>query len=258
MDDEEEPLYVTYKLPYFETWDYVDAYYQQECDLYIWANIGYDYRDYYFNPPADPEAPLPTYLLVYAEYNRPFYIYVEENNGAEHLYEVKGYQYNSCKTATAGSYYCVDCQQTLSVTFPAEHVLSDVVLRSNPTCTEGAVVSRYCARCNAVQTYTGEPLGHDYEEGRTVPATCFTEGYTENVCWRCQKVQMTNIKPATGKHVDKNGDNHCDVCGTMINKPAEEPTTKPAEKPAEEKAPKQNFFQRVIEWFKNLFSKLFK
>ncbi len=254
--NEEEPLYATYKLPYSSTWnlDTLYAAYQDEApdDITINAGIGVDFWQYYFEPPVD-DTPLPTYLLVRADYNRPFYIMVDDKNGKNHCYELKGFQYNSCKTASSGSYYCTECQQTLSVTFPAEHIFTDVITRSYATCTEGEVESRYCARCNAVQTRIGEPLGHNYVKREPVAATCFTEGYTPEKCTRCQKIQMTDIKPATGKHKDDNNDNHCDVCGTIINKTSDDAGTDSADN-----APKKNIFQRIIEWFKNLFSKLFK
>ena len=80
-----------------------------------------------------------------------------------------------------------------------------------------------------------------------------TKGNFVPVCKNCGKIVMnTEGQPkATGKHTDSNKDNHCDVCGTIINKPKETET-------AEEKAPKKNFFQRIIDWFRDLFKKLFK
>ena len=200
-------------------------------------------------------------LFVLAEYNRPFRFEVQEkDNGPLHLFEIKGLKYSSCNTETPGSYDCIYCSRSYAITFPASHVYGEDFLRQASTCTEGYVISRYCARCNAVETENGEPWGHnyDFDNARVVNPTCFTEGYKEVKCTRCEKIQMIDIKPATGNHKDNNKDGYCDTCGTKWPKPAPEPTTQPAAEKDEEKAPKQNIFQRIIEWFKNLFKKLFK
>lgn len=198
-----------------------------------------------------------SFFYVLADYNSPFIVSVEDYNGScYHEFEIKGLQSSSCGTETAGNYFCQNCSRSFSFKFPAEHVYGEDIFRKASTCTEGYVVSRYCARCNNVETENGKPLGHNYEKvGTTVPATCFTDGYIKRVCLNpnCGKISITTEgqPKATGKHTDSNKDNHCDVCGTIINKPKETETS-------EEKAPKKNFFQRIIDWFRDLFKKLFK
>ena len=268
--DVKEPLVVTYLLPYTETWNkgsirfaYQDSVYENNGEYYVSestpAGIGVDYLRAVYETP-EPGKELPSYLYFNADYNRPVYI-IASDYGSDHvhLFEIRGFENASCTAETKGSYNCKRCAQSFTVTFPAEHIFGVEHQRKNRTCTEEGVYSRYCARCSDVQTRTEKPLNHCYLDGksaykkqRTVAPTCFTEGYDEEVCQFCGKIRMTNIKPANPKeHKDNNKDNHCDVCGTIINKPKETETS-------EEKAPKKNFFQRIIDWFRDLFKKLFK
>ena len=299
--NEEEPLYVIFKLPTSVSWDLdtLDVCYQDDVSHEIYSIIKdvvfndkenenqtgmvIRYDDFVYNSDIVyqaffvPNSEIGTFhqnfeedandlqlwhfasgkidnsfFYVLADYNSPFVITVDAVNGScSHIYEIKGLQNSSCTTETTGSYYCSECGQSLSIKFPACHIYGEDVLRTRSSCTEGYVYSHYCARCKAVESENGSPLGHNYVKREPVAATCFTEGYTPEKCTRCQKIQMTDIKPATGKHKDDNNDNHCDVCGTLMTAAEEAP-----EKPAEET--KQNFFQRIIEWFRNLFSKLFK
>ena len=67
------------------------------------------------------------------------------------------------------------------------------------------------------------------------------------------------VDPNAHGTLNENGD--CPRCGKHVKdveKPTEKPTEKPDNKPADEQPPENlNFFQRIIQWFRNLFAKLF-
>ncbi len=241
--EEIKPLYVTYQLPFVETWDLSTLEVEYQNPGYPYTEPGYDNYCYWFSGNLDVEhfdEDTPWYFCIHADLNRPFYIFVydqqqgsydEEMIMAAHRHQLvlRGFEYASCKVETTGSYYCQSCKQTFTVTFPAAHIYGEQIVRREPSCVEGGIYSRYCARCNEVQTVTGEPWGHNYdrENARVVKPTCFTEGYTEVKCTRCEKIQMIDIKPATGNHKDNNNDNHCDVCGKLMSQPATTTPTQP-------------------------------
>ena len=80
---------------------------------------------------------------------------------------------------------------------------------------------------------------HDYKIKVYAP-TCTDKGYTTYIC-ECGDSYIDNYVNAKG-HIDNNGDYKCDYgCGYEFEKPAKEP----------------NFFQKIIEFFRNLFDKLF-
>ena len=85
---------------------------------------------------------------------------------------------------------------------------------------------------------------HDYNSFVT-PPTCTRQGFTTYICG-CNGGYVTDYVDAKG-HIDSNGDYKCDYdCGYEFEKPE-------AEEPKEE----LNFFQKIIQWFKDLFAKLF-
>ncbi len=247
-EEEIKPLYVTYQLPLIETWaiSTLDVYYQNPKYPYSKPDYENECSWYLGNEDAEIyDEDTPWYLCIRADLNRPFYIYVNDqtqlpNDGGviigthRHQLVLRGFEYASCKVETTGSYYCLSCKQTFTVTFPAAHIYGEEIVRREPSCVEGGIYSRYCARCNEVKTFTGEPWGHSYYEEETVPATCFTDGYIKKVCWNCGKIIMiTDNQPkATGKHVDKDGNNHCDVCGKLLTQPTTTPTQPTPAKPA--------------------------
>ena len=72
----------------------------------------------------------------------------------------------------------------------------------------------------------------------TKAATCVDKGTETRTC-SCGKVETREIN-ATGNHTDANGDEACDVCGKSL-----------ADNSFFGKI--KAFFQRIIDWFKNLF-----
>ena len=110
-----------------------------------------------------------------------------------------------------------------------------------------------------------------------VPATCVSEGYTTYSC-QCGYSYDANYV-AIIPHADFDSDYRCDYgCGYEFEKPSDpEPDVPTPEDPEDSDVPnnpeapedsdvpnnpevpeeKQNFIEKIIEWFKNIFDKLF-
>lgn len=104
----------------------------------------------------------------------------------------------------------------------------------------------------------GENVGiiqnHKYSvDWKTVlPATCTERGLMVKVCNICSDVESKVISPLD--HTDKNSDNICDRCEVTI---ATDETT--SQQPNEPETPKEenSFFEKIIEWFRNIINNLF-
>ena len=96
---------------------------------------------------------------------------------------------------------------------------------------------------------------HEYTSAVTTPATCTEKGVMTYTC-SCGDTYTKEIEIDSTNHAALNENGDCPRCGKHI-KDVERPT-EPTTKPSEEKpAEKLNFFQRIIQWFRNLFAKLF-
>ena len=128
------------------------------------------------------------------------------------------------------------------------HDFSAWEMREEATCKTGKIEIRKCKNCDKEEARVGEALGHDYklDEASKVAPTCEKEGYSLSICTRCKDEVITH--PAALGHADANNDNKCDRCGAQIQDSAH------AQEPEEEEL---NFFQRIIQWFRNLFAGLF-
>ena len=85
---------------------------------------------------------------------------------------------------------------------------------------------------------------HDYNAKVYTP-TCTDKGYTTYTC-ECGDSYVDNYVNAKG-HIDNNSDYKCDYgCGYEFEKPAPEEPEK-----------ELNFFEKIIQWFKDLFAKIF-
>ena len=192
----------------------------------------------------------------------------------------------TCTTAgTAAGTKCSACGAVISGCETVDalgHDVNVVVKTVNATCTEKGYTVYKCSRCDVTENrdYT-DALGHDVTvKVKTVAPTCTEEGYTVYKCSRCDVTEKKDIVlalghtpvavsgkaptctetgltdgvkcsvcgnvitaqetiPATG-HTDADGDNACDVCGATIKKPSFIDKLKA-------------FFQKIINWFKNLF-----
>ncbi len=104
------------------------------------------------------------------------------------------------------------------------------------TCTAEGIEARKCA-CGKEETRAIAKLAHTYSEWKVVTeSTCSVEGKEARKC-ACGYEETRAI--AKADHTDDNDDNECDVCGKEIN----------SSFGAKIKA----FFQKIINWFKELF-----
>ena len=144
-----------------------------------------------------------------------------------------------------------------------------------PTCEKSGKEARIvCKRCRYILQSGNyiNPLHHNYVEVSPViehPATCTADRYTvSTACERCGKEGNKMTYTNTRGHVDANDDKICDDCGTAITADTKMRgwNHNPGDNGGDnggnnggrnEEQPKLNFFQRIIEWFRNLFAKLF-
>lgn len=108
------------------------------------------------------------------------------------------------------------------------------------TCTVAGYEARYCA-CGDKQTRDLALASHKAVANPGYAATCTQDGRTDGtICSVCGKdIVAQQVIPATG-HTDADGDNACDTCGATIKEQGFFDKIKA-------------FFQRIIDWFKNLF-----
>lgn len=142
---------------------------------------------------------------------------------------------------------CAECGYVVSggKSIPAKnHAYTSEVTKA-PTCTEKGVRTYTCAN-DAKHTYTEEiaATGHVTWSAWTVTVapTCEGKGMETRTCV-CGKTETRDIA-ATG-HPDADGNKICDVCGHDWNEVEEEDNSFFAKIKA--------FFQKIIDWFKNLF-----
>ncbi len=108
-----------------------------------------------------------------------------------------------------------------------------------PTCiSEGNKTTKCLCGCNYTYTESLPKLqNHIYNEVVTVP-TCKNRGYTTYTC-SCGDTYVDNYVEPTD-HKDDNADNKCDFCSVTLKEPEE-----------------KTFFEKIIDFFKNIFDKLF-
>ncbi len=111
-----------------------------------------------------------------------------------------------------------------------------------PTCEAKGEKARTCTVCSASETEAIAATGHiTWSAWKvTVAPTCEGKGVETRTC-SCGKTETREVA-ATG-HPDANGDKVCDVCGHDWNEVDNSFFGKI-----------KAFFQRIIDWFKNLFS----
>ena len=137
---------------------------------------------------------------------------------------------------------------TETPTDPAHTHTFTLVDSKDPTC-ELAGYKRYICTCGETKADILDPLAHNYLTGATVAATCTETGYTQLVCARCGSTKKTNLVPALG-HAAPDDNGNCPRCGAHVQDV--EPTPDPMHGLF-----KFNFFERIMEWFRNLFARLF-
>lgn len=125
-----------------------------------------------------------------------------------------------------------------------EHDFDDVFETVDSTCTQAGYVKAGCL-CGEIQLTELDKLEHSYVKGATTAPTCTAGGHTVYTCSGCSAVENRDITAALG-HSDANGDGLCDSCGADVGKPPEQKESFLDKIKA--------FFQRIIDWFRNLFS----
>ena len=105
------------------------------------------------------------------------------------------------------------------------------------------------ALTNAQLHFGGEPgtHTHSYTSTITKTATCTETGVRTYTC-TCGDSYTEAIPIDANNHTAPNADGNCTRCGAHIKDV--EPQPKPE--------PKLNFFQRIIQWFRDLFDRLFR
>lgn len=142
------------------------------------------------------------------------------------------------------AYACAECGYIVSgggAIAAKGHSYGDWKTTTAPTCTANGVSTRTCA-CGASETNPIAATGHSYGAWTVVTAAgCETTGMERRTC-ACGSFEENAIA-ATG-HADADGNDACDACGADL---AEEEELSFFDKI-------KAFFQRIIDWFKNLFS----
>ena len=85
-----------------------------------------------------------------------------------------------------------------------EHLWSSYITDANPTCTKAGEKKRSCDRCLTVESIAIPALGHDYQRGPSVPASCTEEGHTaRKECTRCGHFIGGDTTPPLGHNWGK-------------------------------------------------------
>ena len=133
----------------------------------------------------------------------------------------------TCTVAGHTEYtYCSACNDfiTPKVTIPALGHNVEVVEGYEATCdSKGLTDGKVCEDCGEVLTEQKDipALGHKIEYLAPVEATCEMTGLTAGyACVRCDKVYTAQNVVEKLPHVDKDGDDYCDICGADSYLPA--------------------------------------
>ena len=145
----------------------------------------------------------------------------------------------TCTAAGVQTRKCSGCGKTETQPVAAKgHSYGSWTTTKNPACESTGVKTSTCATCGVAKTEAIPATGHSWSAWTvTKEATCTEAGSQTRSC-ACGKSETQTI---TASHVDEDKDNECDVCDETIDNSFG----------AKFKA----FFQKIINWFKNLFKK---
>lgn len=137
---------------------------------------------------------------------------------------------------------CADCGYIVSGGGVKDALDHDYVVETvEATCTATGTKTTTCTRCDYVDVETLPVKAHSFGEWTVATeATCTEDGLEIRVCG-CNAKEERAI--AAKGHADADGNYVCDTCGTELEQP---------EKSFFQKI--IDFFNRIIEWFKNLFN----
>lgn len=175
----------------------------------------------------------------------PFFAKCDKDHSLENLVLKEEKAEATCKAAGHEAIYeCAECGYTVGgeEIKKLDHTWGDWKVTTAPTCEGNGVETRICSACNTPETKSVAATGHVTwsEWTQVVAPSCEAKGLESRTC-SCGKSETRDI-PATD-HPDANGDKICDACGHDWNEKEDNSFF------GKIKA----FFQKIIDWFKNLF-----
>ncbi len=174
----------------------------------------------------------------------PFFAKCDKDHTAADLETVlvPGTPATCTEAGVEDAYACAECGYVVSGGGEEEALGHDeIVDEVAATCTKTGTKTTTCSRCDYEKVETLPKKDHSFGKWTTVnEATCVEEGLQKRAC-SCGAYEEKGI-PAKG-HTDADGNYVCDVCDAELEQP---------EKSFFQKI--IDFFNRIIEWFKNLFA----
>lgn len=177
----------------------------------------------------------------------PFFAKCDKDHTATDLETVlvPGTAATCTETGTEDAYACADCGYIVSGggTIDAlDHDWSDWTETKAPGCTTKGVETRTCSRGDATENRDVAATGHSYGAWKVVTAPgCGTNGTEKRTC-ACGAYEEHSLPALT--HADADGNEVCDHCGADLH----------VEEELSFFDKIKAFFQKIIDWFKNLFS----
>lgn len=177
----------------------------------------------------------------------PFFAACDNSHAVENLVLKSARVDSTCKQAGHEAIYeCAECGYTVGGAEIAKkaHSWSTWKTTTAPTCEGKGVDTRTCGSCGTAETRSVAATGHITWSAwvQTVAPSCEGKGVEERTC-SCGKTEIRDV-PATG-HPDADGNKICDACGHDWNEHEENNNSFFAKIKA--------FFQKIIDWFRNLF-----
>lgn len=120
---------------------------------------------------------------------------------------------NECLTPKARENTCINCQKTITETYPKHHSFLVTINEVKATCTKEGLVTQQCSKCSDIIT-TVIPVDKDAHKFVGDPAvvkaaTCQNTGYGLKVCSQCSEEIYVELPIDEDYHVDSEG-NHID------------------------------------------------
>lgn len=177
----------------------------------------------------------------------PFFAACDNSHAVENLVLKAAKVDSTCKSVGHEAIYeCSDCGYTVGGAEIAKKAHSWGAWKQTtaPTCEGKGVDTRICGACGTSATRDVAATGHVTWSAwsQTVAPSCKAKGVEARTC-SCGKTETREIA-ATG-HPDADGNKICDTCGHDWNEYEEEDNSFFGKIKA--------FFQKIIDWFKNLF-----
>ncbi len=175
----------------------------------------------------------------------PFFAKCDKDHTAADLETVTipGKEATCTETGIEDAIACAECGYVISGGNETPTLDHDYQVNTvDSTCTKTGTKTTTCSRCDYEKVETIAVKPHSYGAWKqTIAPSCEAKGVETREC-ACGKTQTRDVA-ATG-HPDANGDKICDVCGHDWNEKEDNSFF------GKIKA----FFQKIIDWFKNLFS----